>query len=303
VKRIIYIGGTARSGSTLLDMVLSNDPKGMSLGEVVALFRPFRKHHYELRRKLMADTKWKKILKEGEDNLYPNLFHLYPKTEFFVDSSKNPFWIKKQSNIIQKEGANTHQILIYKTPVEFANSLYKRGQGKNWKKSWIQYHRKYFTLIQDFKTISYGDFIKNPEVLERLCNWFGLEFSTAKYRYWEHKSLTFFGSNTTKIKGIEKKEGPSINQKNHVLEYDNPSYPNIRALVDKEMADNNEIPKILEVLQAYSSFYEQQPVQHLPSLSHLTFSRMAINLMRMKNMLKNLYRRHFPEDYFKGNSD
>ena len=45
-KKLVFIGGTARSGSTLLDKIISNDPKVMSLGEIHAIFCPTRKHHF-----------------------------------------------------------------------------------------------------------------------------------------------------------------------------------------------------------------------------------------------------------------
>ena len=46
-NQVIFITGTSYSASTLLDMILSNDKNGFSLGEVNAFFRPYRKHHIE----------------------------------------------------------------------------------------------------------------------------------------------------------------------------------------------------------------------------------------------------------------
>ena len=45
MKKVIFIGGTSYSGSTFFDMILANDPKGFSCGEVNALFNPYRPHH------------------------------------------------------------------------------------------------------------------------------------------------------------------------------------------------------------------------------------------------------------------
>ncbi len=58
MKKVIFITGTGRSGSTLLDMMLGNDPKGISLGEVVALFRPYRPHHLLKNKDCFGENEW-----------------------------------------------------------------------------------------------------------------------------------------------------------------------------------------------------------------------------------------------------
>ena len=72
-KKIIFIGGTARSGSTLLDLIITNDPRAMSLGEINALFWPTRKHHFDEISRLKKDSVWPIILTAGAKQLYPNL--------------------------------------------------------------------------------------------------------------------------------------------------------------------------------------------------------------------------------------
>jgi hypothetical protein len=49
MKKLINIYGTARSGSTMLDLILGNDPKGFSLGEVANWFYPWRTHHFDIK--------------------------------------------------------------------------------------------------------------------------------------------------------------------------------------------------------------------------------------------------------------
>ena len=44
-RMVIFVGGTSFSGSTLVDMMLANDPAGLSCGEVYAIFYPYRRHH------------------------------------------------------------------------------------------------------------------------------------------------------------------------------------------------------------------------------------------------------------------
>jgi hypothetical protein len=45
-KALILVCGAARSGTTMLDLMLGNSPDVFSYGEIYALFRPFRTHHF-----------------------------------------------------------------------------------------------------------------------------------------------------------------------------------------------------------------------------------------------------------------
>jgi hypothetical protein len=135
MKKIVFIGGTSRSGSTILDTIISNNEKAMSLGEIHALLYPYRKHYFEIRNKTIeSDTRWKKIIEDGENKLFTNLIKLFPKYDVFVDSSKNPYWIKKHVQILDDKDIDYFNILIYKTPYEIADSFYKRGL--DWRLSW-----------------------------------------------------------------------------------------------------------------------------------------------------------------------
>ena len=95
-KKFILVGGSNRSGTTLLNLILANDSKAMALGEVINLFEPKYKHHRELIDKLDSDPIWSKILSGGSKNLYPNLIKYFPEIDYFIDSSKTPEWYKKQ---------------------------------------------------------------------------------------------------------------------------------------------------------------------------------------------------------------
>jgi LPS sulfotransferase NodH len=45
---LILVCGTARSGSTMLDVMLGNAPDAFSCGEVSSWFRPYRKQHFQI---------------------------------------------------------------------------------------------------------------------------------------------------------------------------------------------------------------------------------------------------------------
>jgi hypothetical protein len=96
MKTVIFVGGTSYSGSTLLDMILSNDPRGFSCGEVYAMFWPYSPRH--VKPVCMCGTHncgvWETARTRGEEHVYETIFQYYPETDFIVDSSKDVFWIE-----------------------------------------------------------------------------------------------------------------------------------------------------------------------------------------------------------------
>ena len=123
-------------------MILSNDDKAMALGEVFSIFNPIYDYQFDLIQKLNSeDPKWNKIIKGGKKDLFKNLEKLFPEIDVFVDSSKDPFWYRYHGRINESK-FEIKNILIYKTPEELAQSFIKRGKGKNWVKTYINYHKK-----------------------------------------------------------------------------------------------------------------------------------------------------------------
>lgn len=201
IKKIIRVAGTSHSGSTMLDLMLSNAYNAFSCGEINALFRPYRMHHYDPICGCLNPncTIWKEVKSEGEKNTWNTLFRLFPKIDIFVDSSKDPVWLIDQKKYDKWHKANVKNVLIWKTPEEYAYSRYKRGLIKNWKKSYINYHLKYFTIADDWISIKYSDLAKNPpRKLKRLCDVLGLEYWPGKEKYWDKEHHTLFGSNSAK---------------------------------------------------------------------------------------------------------
>ncbi len=70
---------------------------------------------------------------------------MFPEVEFIVDSSKDPFWIRSQSENLRRKGIQAKNILIWKTPLEFAYSCQRRDHFEDWDGRWIDYHRRYFS--------------------------------------------------------------------------------------------------------------------------------------------------------------
>ncbi len=199
--KVIFVGGTAYSGSTLLDMTLANDPKAFSCGEVHALFRPFRPHH--IRPLCGCENKdceiWPTALAAGEEHLYETLFSLHPDLEFIVDSSKDPFWIARQSERLEQQGIETRQILIWKTPLELASSFKKRNQAQAWERNWVNYHRLYQTMVDDWRSIPYSEYTRDSALLERICSELDIAYFPDKRAYWQKTHHLLFGNRSARI--------------------------------------------------------------------------------------------------------
>jgi hypothetical protein len=202
MKGVIFIGGSSYSGSTLFDMMISNDEKVFSCGEVHALFHPFRKHHInpvcgcgDRECKI-----WPKVLRRGEGRIYEEIVEMLPEVEWIVDSSKSPLWIEDQTKGLLKRNIHVENLLIWKTPEEFALSCYKRKKLKGWEKHWINYYQRYFSFVKEWVSIPYRTIAERPSyVLENLASRLKMDYAEGKERFWEKKHHTLFGNNSAKI--------------------------------------------------------------------------------------------------------
>lgn len=201
MKKVIFIGGTSYSGSTMLDMMLANDERGFSLGEINALFRPWRKHHFEEINKVKEDKIWRQLLEKGEKDFYRNFFIHFPEIDFVIDSSKDPFWIYDQTKYLKnlRIKISLKNLLIYKKPLEIANSFNKRRVLNKWERYWVNYHRLYFSLIPDFKTIPYKDLVTDTNSLKNICAYLEIPYFNSKEKFWDKEQYTFFGNNRTRF--------------------------------------------------------------------------------------------------------
>jgi hypothetical protein len=200
MKKVIFIGGTSYSGSTILDMIIANDVNGFSTGEVHALFWPYRRKHL---RPLCGCGKkdctlWDSIKLEGEKKVYKTIFKQNQNLNFIVDSSKDPNWIYQQSKNLLRQNIEVKNLLIWKTPSEFSVS-YKKRNKKKWEKEWQNYHKEYFTLVKSFKTVKYKDLVHDRETLIKICDYLGISYFDTKIKFWNKQHHTLFGNSSAKI--------------------------------------------------------------------------------------------------------
>ncbi|MCB0126762.1 MAG: hypothetical protein KDE58_31100 [Caldilineaceae bacterium] len=199
-KKVIFVGGTAYSGSTFFHMMLGNDPHGFACGEVRWSFHPHRSDHVN-RLCSCGDPNcwiWQTVLKEGEQKVYELIFQTFPDVNFIVDSSKSPYWIHDQSNYLRARGYDVRHLLIWKSPAEFAASKIKRKEP-DWAGDWSKYHRLYFSLIDEFGLIGYQDLSHRPELLAEVCHYVDLPYVAGKENFWEKEHHILGGNYSAKL--------------------------------------------------------------------------------------------------------
>ncbi len=225
-KQVIFIGGSSYSGSTMLDMMLANGQDGFSVGEVHALFHPYRPHHFNPNcgcGEPECDF-WIKVREAGEDKLYETIFKLLPNISYIVDSSKNPWWITAQTHYLSKQSIQFFNILIWKNPANFAYSMLKRNR-KGWKKAWVNYHRLYFTLIEQYIAIAYQDIVQSPSsTLKNLCEKVEIDYFPEKELFWKKRHHTIFGNDSAKIHLTDNTISTAYKKNMHKTIYNDKSY-------------------------------------------------------------------------------
>lgn len=283
MKKIIFIGGTSHSGSTILDLLLANHPKALSLGEIHALMNPYRPHHFEKRKKLAEkDERWNKIINDKPKYLYRNLIKIFDDKFFFIDSSKDPIWIAQQQKFIKRNtDAQSYNILIYKTPYEFAYSKYKRGatQSFQWYYQWQRYHRFLFSLIDSFLVVSYKDINKNTLTLDILRQYTGIAFESEKI---VSQQENFFGSTNQGKLGND----------NLFLNYNVKENYTLHEEVNHILQQNDVLKNIFNTL---NDSRNKEINTNNSEISTLTYNSLYKFLILSKRKIERLYRQFFPD--------
>jgi hypothetical protein len=268
MKRVIFVGGTAYSGSTSFDMTLANDPRGFSCGEVRFFFYPTEAHHVNPPCGCNESTciVWSHLKQRGPTQLYSAIFELFPEVEFVIDSSKDPFWIQNQSVHLRRQGIEVQNILIWKDPLEIASSYQKRGQATEWERSWVNYHRLYYSLVQDWRAVRYRDFAQNRETLQSICHYLRIPYFEGKEQYWEKQHHILFGNTSAlvhlkaeeelnanrMISDLKTNRKPSDQPVHRTIYYSPVDDPRLQQTVQQKMAHNPLVHEIIELLEHHT---------------------------------------------------
>jgi hypothetical protein len=291
MRKVIFVGGTAYSGSTLFHLMLANDPKGFALGEIRWLFDPLRADHLN-RICGCGDPNcpvWPQIRRNGRERIYETVFDLFPEVEFIVDSSKQPFWMRTQADHLARRGIATEQVLIWKTPLEFAASTKKRNRMAKWDSKWINYHRLYFSLIPCWRAVAYRPLTKDPQVLQAACEHVGIPWFAGKEEYWQ-RSYHAFGGNRSATFHLYKEEEARVQlidyPDENMMRYYRRIYENkqtdhdLEQIVATRMRQRPLFAPILQVLEQNSVL---QKTSDLAPTMDLRFPSWLVALRRLKS--------------------
>lgn len=208
IKQVIFIAGTAYSGSSMLDMMIGNNEASFSAGEVQYIFNPMKPYHINPPCGC-GDPKcriWTELRNNGSRHLYKNIFKKFQYINTIVDSSKDPFWINKQQKYLYEDGISSKILLIWKSPKEFALSRKKRKQLKGWMHAWIHYHRLFLSIHKRWWSVAYRDLAKNPSYkLQQICKSFFILYNINMEDYWTKNHHMLFGNISAKYHTLDKK--------------------------------------------------------------------------------------------------
>lgn len=201
MKKVIFIGGTSYSGSTFLGMTLANQDNGLAVGEIMHVFRPTMPHHVN-RLCGCGDPGcdfWERIRAYQERDLYQGIFDLFSQVDYVVDTSKDPVWIADQTQTLRRYGFQPINLLIWKDPIDFVMSCKKRGRLAQWEEMWVTYHRLYFTLFPDWRSVRYRQYVNDPSLLESICNYLQIPYTAGQENYWERTHHIYGGNHSAKV--------------------------------------------------------------------------------------------------------
>ncbi len=266
-KKVIFVGGTEFSGSTFFHMILANDPRGLAVGEAHNLMRPSRAYHFDMHCSCGDHpcTLWQELKAGGEKALYPTLFARFPEVDFIVDSSKDPFWIQHQKAYLRQHDIAARDILVWKSPYEFAKSHEKRGSMPRWERSWQIYHQMYNTLFDNWRAVPYQDLTSDRTVLQRVCDYLSITDFPGKERYWERSLHHVVGGNPSarvhlyagddenyqeNVQRSSSKIAAAQDGTHRSIYYDADVAPELKAAVDERIQANSQLPLIYDLLQS-----------------------------------------------------
>ena len=245
-KKIIFIAGTSYSGSTLIDLILSNSSNATSVGEIESIFNPVKIHHLKKIEEIKPDPVWGPLLNKGVHQLYQNL-HDILNVEIIVDSSKNPAWIRYHIDRLPKD-VSFQVILVFKSLPELKNSYEKRGRY-NWAKIYKGYHNLFFNTINDFDRIQYKDIPLRSDKFWDLLKRLDIELDEERLEFWNQPRTNFFGNNNANIAFSQVQR----NDETPKLEYRSGNTPENIAFVNSQLEKDLELKRIVTFLNSEES--------------------------------------------------
>jgi hypothetical protein len=282
---LIMVCGAARSGTTILDLMLGNSQDTFSCGEVYAKFRPFRDNHFDpvcgCGDKNCAI--WAGLKDVPEQNFHPALF-AQTHAKAVVDSSKNLNWVLDSNEWAQCNELPLVNILIWKDPKDLAYSHWKRGNPIDYYRGqFLTYYERFLSLDLPFVSLRYRQLAEDSrETLISVCKLLSLEYSEGQELFWQQTNHQLFGSGGVQ-KQMSRKQSEIKSQQEYPAEFE-AAYAAFSA---KHLPDSR-IDRVVRLLEA-QDIQQQTRIPEAPP-----YRRRTRPFWYRRNALKQRFKSYFP---------
>lgn len=207
--KLIFILGTAFSGSTLLGQILSNRPNATFVGELYDVNQGWRKAQCSCPQGLDCEF-WNGV--QFDETIYQQL--LRRNKGLLVDASKYPHWILRHAEAMDESKV----VVLFKHPENFLFGCYKRKQLRDWGGEvdarwtiddrlalYVEWYRNALEALipRRIHFLSYDALANSTTVsLQRLHHLLGTQYRDGEERFWEKTNNHILGSNGNVIQQI-----------------------------------------------------------------------------------------------------
>ena len=285
-RKLIMVCGAARSGTTMLDLMLGNADDALSTGEIYALFRPFRVHHWNPVCSCgeVNCAAWRGLLDVPERDFHANILRTRPDINYVVDSSKDLRWVLDSNVWANDAGIPVENVVLWKNPIELSYSYWRRGESvSHYRDEFVKYYGRLLNLKLPFVAVNYKQLAIDTEAtLELLCNRLGIGYTVSRVNFWEKRHHHFFGSAGTRRQ--VGKQGSSIQY--------NEDYPDeFNALFTQELAWMDKDENFLEIVAELKA----RDVSREAVISDIEYLSKPRPVWYFRHALKAFFRKRFPE--------
>ncbi|MFT4591779.1 MAG: hypothetical protein ACI80M_001099 [Gammaproteobacteria bacterium] len=196
-NNLIMVCGASRSGTTMLDLMLGSSDSAFSCGEIYALFRPYRTHHFNP--DCCCGAKpclvWSKLGKLNESEFHAAAL-AQTGIHHVVDSSKDLNWVLDSNHWASHQDVPVKNVLLWKQPIDLAYSHWKRGRPIDYyRRAFLNYHERFLDLRLPFVTIGFEELVDAPEkILKKVCSYTQVEWHEGQEEFWQKQHHHLFGS-------------------------------------------------------------------------------------------------------------
>ncbi|MDK9557286.1 hypothetical protein QQF73_06565 [Marinobacter sp. M216] len=273
----------------MLDLMLGNDDRSFSLGEVHAWFRPFRAHHKYIDCNCGDKdcSYWLPILSVPEKEFHARAFDQLG-VDFLVDSSKSLPWVIDNNGWAAKRGIETVNIVMHKPLINYIYSIWKRGDSID--TALYRYKAYYWRLVNSSisaVSVSFSDLVSDPDQsLRQICKITGQAYTPDRKKFWAREHHHIFGSGG--IRGQAKVGSSTIQERDDLPE----DFLALIPLINEKIAGDKKIQKIKQY------FASNNFKTYTPSFGILKSPRRKLKpAWYYFSKAKALWRRFFPEVY------